>query len=217
MACQQLQELAYVNKKIDQLEDVDLVAELEETFEQSKAALTTTRTIKSLYPPGLDHTYIRDSAGKSKSHQSIDCDEVYPNIIIGNLGTAKNKEYLKRINVTHILNAAERVKTVADYYKNTQINYLGYQLRDMESTDISQFFEGAAEFIEEAVSTGGKILVHCRKGISRSATLVIAYLMIKKNLSIYSALCAVKKSRWIRPNDGFLRQLVLLDYQLHRE
>lgn len=60
----------------------------------------------------------------------------------------------------------------------------------------------------------GKVLVHCHVGVSRSATLVLAYLMLKQNLTLVEAICAVKDNRGVIPNRGFLRQLIKLDGQL---
>lgn len=59
------------------------------------------------------------------------------------------------------------------------------------------------------------MLVHCRVGVSRSATLVLAYLMLKERLTLVEAICAVKENRGVAPNRGFLRQLVRLDRQLY--
>lgn len=50
--------------------------------------------------------------------------------------------------------------------------------------------------------------------MSRSATLVLAYLMLKQHLTLVEAICAVKENRGVAPNRGFLRQLVRLDGQL---
>lgn len=57
----------------------------------------------------------------------------------------------------------------------------------------------------------GKVLIHCIMGISRSATIAIAYLMIKKRFKAKEAVEKVKKARDIKPNNGFLKQLVQLD------
>ncbi|XP_053160708.1 dual specificity protein phosphatase 26-like isoform X4 [Hemicordylus capensis] len=73
----------------------------------------------------------------------------------------------------------------------------------------------AAEFIHKALTTpGAKILVHCAVGISRSSSLVLAYLMIFHHLSLVEAIQTVKEHRWIHPNRGFLKQLRNLDIQL---
>lgn len=54
-------------------------------------------------------------------------------------------------------------------------------------------------------------------GISRSPTIAIAYLMIKKGLRAKDAVEKVKKARDIRPNNGFLLQLAQLDNdRLHK-
>lgn len=60
----------------------------------------------------------------------------------------------------------------------------------------------------------GTVLVHCHVGVSRSATLVLAYLMLKQNLTLVEAICAVKDNRGVIPNRGFLRQLIRLNQQL---
>jgi dual specificity phosphatase 3 len=68
---------------------------------------------------------------------------------------------LQRIGITHVLNAAEgkqygMVNTDKNYYKDIPIKYLGLQILDLPSTDISQFFFIVACFIAEAVSYEGK-------------------------------------------------------------
>lgn len=61
----------------------------------------------------------------------------------------------------------------------------------------------------------GKILVHCQVGISRSATIVLAYLMLKQNMTLVEAIKKVKDERGIYPNQGFLRQLINLHIKLY--
>lgn len=62
--------------------------------------------------------------------------------------------------------------------------------------------------------SSAKVLVHCVVGVSRSATLVLAYLMLHQQLSLQQAIITVRERRWIFPNRGFLRQLCQLDQQL---
>ncbi|XP_017759295.1 PREDICTED: dual specificity protein phosphatase 3-like [Eufriesea mexicana] len=153
------------------------------------------------------------------SLRELDYDEVYPSIYIGNAATARNKAHLLHLGITHLLNAAEGkefgcVNTNASYYSDTTIKYLGLQLVDCDSTDISRYFHIIQDFIDEAISARGKVFVHCVLGISRSATCVLAYLMLKKGKSAAEAIQLVRRNRFIQPNCGFLRQLAVLDNQL---
>lgn len=59
--------------------------------------------------------------------------------------------------------------------------------------------------------------MHCAVGVSRSAALVLAYLMIHHHLSLLSSVRCVQQKRWIFPNRGFLRQLIALDRKLQDE
>ncbi|KAF6108359.1 dual specificity phosphatase 13 [Phyllostomus discolor] len=63
----------------------------------------------------------------------------------------------------------------------------------------------------------GRVLVHCAMGVSRSATVVLAFLMIYENLTLVEAIQTVQAHRDICPNSGFLRQLQVLDNRLRRE
>lgn len=59
-----------------------------------------------------------------------------------------------------------------------------------------------------------RVFVHCAVGVSRSASLVLAYLMIHHHYTLLEAINKVKEHRWIFPNTGFLKQLRALDIKL---
>ncbi len=61
----------------------------------------------------------------------------------------------------------------------------------------------------------GKVLVHCAMGLSRSASLVLAYLMIHEGMTLGEAIKAVAQHRNICPNSGFMEQLRDLDKTQH--
>uniref|UniRef100_A0A2K5UCP1 Serine/threonine/tyrosine interacting like 2 n=1 Tax=Macaca fascicularis TaxID=9541 RepID=A0A2K5UCP1_MACFA len=147
-------------------------------------------------------------------------DEVWPNVFIAEKSVAVNKGRLKRLGITHILNAAHGtgVYTGPEFYTGLEIQYLGVEVDDFPEVDISQHFRKAAEFLDEALLTyRGKVLVSSEMGISRSAVLVVAYLMIFHNMAILEALMTVRKKRAIYPNDGFLKQLRELNEKLMEE
>lgn len=147
-------------------------------------------------------------------------DEVWPNVFIAEKSVAVNKGRLKRLGITHILNAAHGtgVYTGPEFYTGLEIQYLGVEVDDFPEVDISQHFRKAAEFLDEALLTyRGKVLVSSEMGISRSAVLVVAYLMIFHNMAILEALMTVRRKRAIYPNDGFLKQLRELNEKLMEE
>ncbi|NXW44263.1 DUS27 phosphatase, partial [Nyctiprogne leucopyga] len=147
-------------------------------------------------------------------------DEVWPNVFIAEKSVAVNKSRLKRLGITHVLNAAHGtgVYTGPGFYNGLNIQYLGIEVDDFPDMDISKHFRPAAEFLDEALLTyRGKILVSSEMGVSRSAVLVAAYLMIYHHMTILEALMTLRKKRAIYPNDGFLKQLRELNEQLLEE
>ncbi|XP_054849022.1 dual specificity protein phosphatase 3 isoform X1 [Eublepharis macularius] len=154
---------------------------------------------------------------------SAHSNEVVPRIHVGNAFIAKNIMRLQRLGITHVLNAAEgrsfmHVNTNAEFYEGTGITYHGIKANDTQEFNLSRYFEEAADFIDKALAQkDGRVFVHCREGYSRSPTLVIAYLMLRQNMDVKSAVSMVRQKREIGPNDGFLRQLCQLNERLVKE
>ncbi|KAK2824224.1 hypothetical protein Q5P01_021399 [Channa striata] len=143
-------------------------------------------------------------------------DEVWPNLYLGDMFMSHDKLGLWQLGITHVLNAAHGklcCKGNEDFYGST-VKYYGVPANDLPTFDLSPFFSPAAEFIHQALTSGGKVFVHCAVGVSRSAALVLAYLMIHQHLPLLSSIRCVQQKRWIFPNRGFLRQLISLDQKL---
>ncbi|XP_032409329.1 dual specificity protein phosphatase 13-like [Xiphophorus hellerii] len=144
-------------------------------------------------------------------------DEVWPNLYIGNVAVAQNKNRLHKLSITHVLNAAHSKQgSIGDqsFYGNTCV-YFGIPAEDSDHFDLSQYFKSATDFIHKGLkSKDGNVLVHCIMGVSRSATLVLAYLMLRHRFSLRDALRQVVKKRAIYPNRNFLTLLLKLDEEL---
>lgn len=79
---------------------------------------------------------------------------------------------------------------------------------DLPETDLNEIWTISNKFIGTAKENNGKVLVHCNAGVSRSASVVIGYLIMVCGFSFDDAFDLVKNKRnCIRPNDGFLKQL----------
>ena len=84
-------------------------------------------------------------------------------------------------------------------------------LKDSPATIIGCEFENCFQFIDAGIQNGETVLVHCWRGISRSATIVAMYLMCAYGMSTSQAIDLLKKSRpCIDPNPGFATQLLIL-------
>ncbi|XP_049456788.1 dual specificity protein phosphatase 13-like isoform X2 [Epinephelus fuscoguttatus] len=152
--------------------------------------------------------------------------QVWPNLFIGNEVAARDKAALHSLGITHIVNAAHRppgtasffyVNTGPRFYRDMTVDYYGVEADDAIEFVLSPFFYPTARYIRAALGMGGRVFVHCLMGVSRSATLVLAYLMIVEGLRLQEAVAAVKPHRDICPNPGFLFQLRSLDMSLERE
>ncbi|XP_051958891.1 dual specificity protein phosphatase 13-like isoform X1 [Xyrauchen texanus] len=131
---------------------------------------------------------------------------------------ANDRFILWKLGITHVLNAAHgKMHCLGshEFYGST-VEYYGVPADDSPSFNLSVYFHPCADYIQEVLSSpGARILVHCAVGVSRSASLVLAYLMIHQRHSLLDAIKTVKQHRWIFPNRGFLKQLRALDATLH--
>ncbi|TFK33194.1 protein-tyrosine phosphatase-like protein [Crucibulum laeve] len=131
-------------------------------------------------------------------------------IYMGNLSAALSAEQRYQLGVTHII-------SVCPDYSSSNDHHLTISVDDTEYDDLLIHLPKACSFIEGALQCGGRVLVHCVMGISRSATVVAAYLMKSRNMDAATAIRYIKKRRpQVHPNYGFIKQLSTFakcDYQ----
>mmetsp|Transcript_39444 Transcript_39444/g.64635 ORF Transcript_39444/g.64635 Transcript_39444/m.64635 type:complete len:316 (+) Transcript_39444:121-1068(+) len=137
---------------------------------------------------------------------------VSQHIALGNREDSADIEGLQKMGITHILNAA------AEQVRNSHPKdfiYMSLKLADNPQQDLTKYRDKAVGFIQHVERLGGRVLVHCIAGVSRSVSLVIMHLMNSHQMYLRVAFDHIKSIRpYISPNNGFLLQLA--KYEVER-
>lgn len=126
-----------------------------------------------------------------------------PFLFLGDIHDAMSKHFLDTNNIKYILNCTDDIPKFFP-----EMKFLRVPVEDREDEDISEHFDAVIKFIDDAREKGdGALLVHCFSGVSRSASVVTAYLM-RTGMTLRQALEYVNKRRCVVcPNQGFFYQL----------
>ncbi|KAF8402835.1 hypothetical protein HHK36_010926 [Tetracentron sinense] len=142
-----------------------------------------------------------------------ECSKVAEHIYLGGDAVARNREILRQNGITHVLNC---VGFVCPEYFKADLVYKTLWLQDSPSEDITSILYDVFDYFEDVREQGGRVLVHCCQGVSRSTSLVIAYLMWREGQSFDDAFQYVKAARGIaNPNMGFACQLLQCQKRVH--
>nr|CDQ02921.1 Bm3606, isoform a [Brugia malayi] len=123
-----------------------------------------------------------------------------------------NQHNIERNGITMIINATDEVPNL-----KTLGNILRIKLwiNDTPETDIYLHLEAVSDQIETVIVDGGAVLVHCVAGVSRSATICLAFLTKYRCRSLRDAyFLMVSKRPLVRPNIGFWRQLIQFEQEI---
>ncbi len=140
----------------------------------------------------------------TKSNKFLDyADEIVPGIFLGEEAAGNvSLDDLRKFNITHILSVGNFPQV------HKELKYLQIPIKDNESELLLPHIRKCIEFINECTSS---ILIHCRAGVSRSPSIVIAWLIIQRNMTYEQAFNKVESKRpCISPNIGFVSQLKTL-------
>ena len=138
-------------------------------------------------------------------------DQIVPGVFLGSVRTVQSSRVFSTLSITHVLTCARNVPVQLD----PGMKHLVLPVDDDDSEQLSKYFFDAIAFIREALQSHSSVIIHCFAGVSRSATVTAAFLMVEKNLSCEDALKLIKLRRpVIAPNAGFCRQLCSFEREL---
>ncbi|KAH7887591.1 protein-tyrosine phosphatase-like protein [Phlebopus sp. FC_14] len=131
-------------------------------------------------------------------------------LYLGNIHAARSSRSLTERRITHIVSVCN--EPIPAELPESGITHLRIPVEDVDFADILIWLPQACGFINQAVRAGGVVLVHCYQGLSRSATVVAAYLMCTRRIDAAQAMLEVRQAReqvWF--SAGFHEQLVLFE------
>ncbi|KAJ6480419.1 protein-tyrosine phosphatase-like protein [Mycena sanguinolenta] len=129
-------------------------------------------------------------------------------LYLGSLSAVNDHPLLRAHGVTHLVQALEAPWAPPARKEDGFVAY-SIDIRDKETVDLRPHLEAACVYIERALKRGEGVLVHCQQGVSRSPSIVIAYLIRNHGMSYDAALAFVRRKRaCVKPNPGFARALM---------
>jgi len=130
-----------------------------------------------------------------KQHPSlIDTADDAQFLFLGNRRMAYDEQIVRRLKITHIVDFHDECVEPEEPHR-AFVSYTHCRVDDRDEGDLAPHLPKAFEFIEAAHATGGRVLVHCNAGVSRSATCVAYFLARREGLRFSAALKRVEVCR----------------------
>lgn len=138
--------------------------------------------------------------------------QIFPYLYLGTEWNACDWQWLENNGIKYIVNVTNEVEN----FFPARLKYLKIRVSDEASAELLKYWNQTNQFIKEAKEKGSAVLVHCKKGISRSSSTVIAFAMKEYGWALSEAMEHVKNKRdCITPNIGFVEQLKTFEGMLH--
>lgn len=125
----------------------------------------------------------RFTAGISKGADTDSPSRILPNLYLGSLQQAKNVPLIGVFGINAVLNVCHDCDTGAAHY-GPSFSFLHVKMEDDDDFPIGSHLDACVAFITAAHKDGRTVLVHCQAGVSRSASVVLAHLMVSKRCSL---------------------------------
>lgn len=162
---------------------------------------------------------------------NTDINEIINHLYISNWETSNNPEIIKLYNIKAVITieTSDKPQEILRYYNENKIELMRIKIFDMKNVNISRYFDSTYDFIKKHIVKHENVLVHCAAGISRSATIILNYMLRNwlefkkynlKDANPYDlfkiVLNIAREQRYqINPNQGFIDQLIykIKEYQ----
>jgi len=149
------------------------------------------------------------SIENSCSYFPVPMTKILPHLYLGSYDDAINENHLKAKRITHILSLIGKQSSV-DF-----VQHKHSPMHDYGISDLKEVLTKVSKFMKLGQEDGNNVLVHCKCGQNRSATVVIAYLMLNTKRTLYRAHKMVKKLRpLIQINRRYAKQLLTLEKEI---
>lgn len=130
--------------------------------------------------------------------------EIIPGLFVCDMYTATSPAVRRGLGITHI---ASVVKRDCPRFP-LGMQHICIPIEDSRQAELLGYLDFTVEWISDALRRNGQVMIHCIWGMSRSASVAIAYLMVTKHMPLEVALkFVVSKRQVVKPNSGFMRQL----------
>ncbi|KAF9242062.1 phosphotyrosine protein [Melanogaster broomeanus] len=132
--------------------------------------------------------------------------EIMPRLYVSDLAFVENPTALASLGITHILSAMRGYVAIP---ANIHLHRAQYPLEDLPFSELAAHLPGTTAFLRNAMNDpNSRVLVHCMEGVSRSTSVVCAYLIAEFGWTPAQAIQYVKsRRRSAEPNFGFVQQL----------
>lgn len=133
---------------------------------------------------------------------------VIPGLYLSGITVARDRSKLKELGITRVVCCCLWTE-FPESEEIPGISYYRVDVEDMSREPIDMYFEEASDFISESLENRENVLVHCRSGVSRSSTIVLAFLVLSMGMRLFDAFFLLRSKRGIiTPNIGFMGLLI---------
>jgi len=152
------------------------------------------------------------------SHKTYQESRLFPawiseRLFLSNWGQASDAVVVRDgICATHVVNCHTDLECC---FESEGVVYFRVPVKDVPSENIFPYLQPAVNFVSEGLASGGVVLVHCKHGRSRSASVLVAWLMTSRGWSAEQSVNFLKQCRpSVCPNPGFWKQLLAFQEQI---